>query len=148
MPKRYRVEITSSAERDAIGIYEYIELESPERAAKWFAEIERQMRTLSQLPTRCPMIPESEEIGAEYRQLIWGMYRTIFRIEGNIVLVVRVIHGAQLLESGTLETSGSPDPDARWWVLGHNLTGVSRLDARRRSFNHLQTSALLETDNW
>ena len=111
MPKRYRVEITRSAERDAVSAYEYIERKSPKRAAKWFAEIERQMRALSQLPTRCPIIPEAEEIGAEYRQLIWGNYRTIFRIDGNIVFVVRVIHGAQLLEPGTLETSGLPDRD-------------------------------------
>lgn len=111
MPKRYRVEITRSAERDAISIYEYIERDSPQRAAKWFVEIERQMRTLSQLPTRCPLIPEAPEIGVEYRHLIWGNYRTIFRIEGNIVFVVRVIHAAQLLETGTLETSGLPDSD-------------------------------------
>ncbi len=106
MPKRYRVEITRAAERDAISIYEYIERKSPQRAAKWFAEIERQMRTLSQLPTRCPIIPEADEIGAEYRHLIWGNYRTIFRIEGNIVYVLRVIHGAQLLDHGALEMSG------------------------------------------
>ncbi len=111
MPKKYRVEITRSAERDAIGIYEFIERKSPERAAKWFAEIERQMRTLSQLPTRCPMIPEADEIGAEYRHLFWGNYRTVFRIEGSTVYVVRVIHGAQLLETGTLETSDLPDSD-------------------------------------
>ena len=111
MPKRCRVEITRSAERDAISIYEYIARKSPQRAAKWFGEIERQMRTLSQLPKRCPTIPEADEIGAEYRHLIWGNYRTIFRIEGNIVYVVRIIHGAQLLEPGTLETSGQPDSD-------------------------------------
>lgn len=111
MPKRYRVEITRWAERDAISISEHIERDSPERAAKWFVEIERQMRTLSQLPTRCPLIPESAEIGVEYRHLIWGNYRTIFRIEGNIVYVVRVIHGAQLLEQETLETRGLPVSD-------------------------------------
>lgn len=111
MPKRFRVEITRSAERDAIGIYEYLERKSPKRAVKWFAEIERQMRTLSQLPRRCPDIPESDEIGAEYRHLIWGDYRTIFRIEGSTVYVVRVIHGAQLLDTRTLETSGLTDRD-------------------------------------
>ena len=111
MPKRYRVEVTRSAERDAIRIYEYIERRSPQRALKWFAEIERQMGTLPQLPARCPVIPEADDIGAEYRHLIWGNYRTIFRIEGRIVHVVRVIHGAQLLETGALETSGLPDSD-------------------------------------
>ena len=111
MPKRYRVEITRSAERDALRIYEYIERKSPQQAAKWFAEIERQMRTLSQFPARCPVIPEADAIGVQYRHLIWGNYRTIFRVEVRIVYVVRVIHGAQLLETGTLESSGLPDSD-------------------------------------
>ena len=50
------------------------------------------------------MIPEADDIGAEYRHLIWGQYRTVFRIEGGKVYVVRVMHSAQLLETGTLET--------------------------------------------
>ena len=111
MPKKFRVEITHSAERDAIRIYEHIERSAPERAAKWFVEVERQMRTLSQLPRRCPVIPEADDIGVEYRHLIWGNYRTIFRVERDTVVVVRVIHGAQLLESGILETSDLPDSD-------------------------------------
>ncbi len=103
MPKRCRVEITRSAERDALGIYDYSARDSPARAAQWFAEIERQMRTLSQLPKRCPVIPEAEDFGAEYRHLTWGNYRTIFRIKGSTVWVVRVLHGAQLLDTSLLE---------------------------------------------
>ena len=60
--------------------------------------------SLSQLPKRCPVIPEADDIGVEYRHLIWGSYRTIFRIEGSTVWVVRVVHGAQLLDTSTLET--------------------------------------------
>ena len=111
MPRRYRVEITRAAERDVTRIYEYIERRSPERAAKWFAEIERQAQTLSQLPNRCAVIPEAEDIGVEYRHLIWGHYRTVFRLEGRIVYVVRVVHGAQLLETETLETTALPESD-------------------------------------
>lgn len=111
MPKRYRVDFTRAAERDVIGIYEYIERRSPERAVKWFAEIERQAKTLSQYPRRCPVIPEAADVGVEYRHLIWGNYRTVFRIEGGTVYVVRVLHGAQLLDTTTLETSELPDSD-------------------------------------
>jgi plasmid stabilization system protein ParE len=103
VPRRYRVEITRAAERDVIRIYEYIERRSPERAVKWFVEIERQAQVLSRYPLRCPVIPEADDIGVEYRHLIWGLYRTVFRIEGSTVSVVRVIHGAQLLETGTIE---------------------------------------------
>jgi plasmid stabilization system protein ParE len=104
VPKRYRVEITISAERDALGIFDYIERESPRRALNWLSELERQIGTLSQTPLRCAVIPEAHELGVQYRHLIWGKYRTIFRVEGNNVWVVRVIHGAQLLDTSTLET--------------------------------------------
>ena len=103
MPRRYRVEIARSAERDLLGIYDYIERDSQQRAVKWFLEIERQIRALARSPKRCPVIPESEEIGREYRHLIHGSYRTIFRIEGEAVYVLRVVHGARLLDTSTLE---------------------------------------------
>jgi len=86
-----------------LGIYDYIERDSRQRAVKWFREIERQIRTLSRSPKRCPVIPESEEIGREYRHLIYGNYRTIFRIEGEVVYVLRVFHGARLLDASALE---------------------------------------------
>ena len=101
--------VPRAAERDVIRIYEYIERHSPERALKWFAEIEQQAKTLSQIPKRCPVIPEADEIGVEYRHLIWGQYRSLFRIEGGTVYVVRVVHGAQLLDTATLETTEPPD---------------------------------------
>lgn len=104
MPKRYRVEVTDSAEGDAFRIYEFIKEDSPSRAARWYGEIERQMRTLARFPRRCPVIPESAEIGVEYRHLIFGNYRTVFRIEDDTVWIVRIIHGAQLLDISSLET--------------------------------------------
>ena len=105
MPRRYRVEITRAAERDVVGIYEYIERHLPEAAVKWFAEIERQAKTLSQYPKRCPVIPEADDLGIEYRHLIWSHYRTVFRIQGSTVYVTRVIHSAQLLDTRALESS-------------------------------------------
>jgi toxin ParE1/3/4 len=103
VPRRYRVEITRAAERDVVGIYEYIADRSPERAVKWFAEIERQAQTLAPYPKRCPVIPEADDIGPDYRHLLWSHYRTVFRIQSSTVYVVRVIHGSQLLDTETLE---------------------------------------------
>lgn len=103
MPKKYRVEITATAERDALGIYEYIARDSPSHAVEWFREIVKQEKTLSSFPRRCPVIPEASDLGIEYRHLIWGNYRTVFRIHGHTVYIVRIIHGAQLLDTSTLE---------------------------------------------
>jgi toxin ParE1/3/4 len=101
--KKYRVEITATAEHDASGIYEYIARDSTSRAVEWFREIVKQEKILSNFPRRCPVIPESSDVGVEYRHLIWGNYRTVFRIHGDTVYIVRIIHGAQLLDTSILE---------------------------------------------
>jgi len=61
------------------------------------AEIERQIDSLEQFPLRCPVIPESRERGKEYRHLIYGDFRTVFRVDDFHVVIMRVIHSAQLL---------------------------------------------------
>jgi len=47
---------------------------------------------------RCPIIAEAQELEEKYRHLIYGNYRTIFRIEESKVIIMRVIHGARLLD--------------------------------------------------
>jgi hypothetical protein len=51
------------------------------------------------------VIPEADDIGIEYRHLLSGSYRAIFRIEGRMVWVVRIVHAAQLLDTSKLEAS-------------------------------------------
>ena len=104
MRERYRVRITAAAQRDVKSIHDYIAESAPRTADKWIGELDRQIQTLEQFPTRCAVIPEATELGREYRHLIYGRYRTIFRVEGRVVWIVRVIHGAQLLATEVLET--------------------------------------------
>ena len=105
MAKRYRVEITRTAERDIEAIYDFIVRDNPTAAREWVGAIERQISTLERSPARCPITPEAADLGREYRHLLYGPYRTIFRIEGARVIVVRVIHGARLLTFTLLEES-------------------------------------------
>jgi plasmid stabilization system protein ParE len=65
--------------------------------------VERQVSSREQWPRRCPVIPEASDLGIEYRHLIDAPYRTIFRIERARVIIVRVIHGGQLLDLDILE---------------------------------------------
>ncbi len=105
MAKRYRVDITRTAEQDIDSIYDFIARDNPAAANKWGKEVERQISTLSRSPARCPIIPEAGDLGREYRHLLYGAYRTIFRIVGSRVIVIRVIHGARLLTFSILEQS-------------------------------------------
>jgi plasmid stabilization system protein ParE len=97
MPVKYSVQITPAAERDVEEIWTYIADDSPENATSFILRLEEQIEALEQSPERCPLIPENELLGTGYRHLIYGAYRTIFRITGKTVLIVRIIHGARLL---------------------------------------------------
>ena len=95
--QKYRVEITKVAESDIREIFQYIASDNKTAAMKLVSEIAWQIDSLEQFPLRCPVIPESQELGREYRHIIYGNYRTIFRINGPRVIIMRVIHGARLL---------------------------------------------------
>ncbi|MEK7823249.1 MAG: type II toxin-antitoxin system RelE/ParE family toxin [Nitrospirota bacterium] len=95
--RKYRVEITGIAESDIREIFEYISSDNKTAAIKWVEEIERQIDSLEKFPLRCAVIPEAQELGKEYRHILYGNYRTIFRTEGIKVIVMRVIHSARLL---------------------------------------------------
>ena len=98
MPAKYSVEITPAAERDVEEIWTYIADDSPENATAFILRLEEQIEALEQFPKRCLLIPENEILGTGYRHLIYGAYRTIFRITGKTVFIVRIIHGARLLD--------------------------------------------------
>ncbi|MEW6107965.1 MAG: type II toxin-antitoxin system RelE/ParE family toxin [Nitrospirota bacterium] len=95
--QNYRVKITRTAESDINEIFQYIASNNETAAKKWIVEIERQIDSLEQFPLRCPVIPESKDLGKEYRHIIYGDYRTIFKIDGLTIVIMRVIHSARLL---------------------------------------------------
>ncbi|MBI5603154.1 MAG: type II toxin-antitoxin system RelE/ParE family toxin, partial [Deltaproteobacteria bacterium] len=76
----------------------YIAIDNPQAADNWVKEIERQIDSLEKFPARCPVILESQDLNKEYRHILYGNYRTIFRMEGSRVIIMRVIHGARLLD--------------------------------------------------
>jgi plasmid stabilization system protein ParE len=104
MSAKFRVEITRSAERDIDEIWTYISTDNPTQALEFITQLERQVATLERFPQRCPMIPENEILGTQFRHLIYGHYRTLFCVSGKVVYVLRIIHSARLLDSSMFET--------------------------------------------
>jgi len=96
--RSYKVEFTRSAKSDLIEIFDHIAKDNPRAASNFVTHLESQIRSLKEHPLRCPIIPETGEIKREYRQLLYGAYRTIFRISTKRVIIIRVIHGARLLD--------------------------------------------------
>jgi plasmid stabilization system protein ParE len=71
--------------------------DKPDAADKWAMAVRSRMLSLRQFPFRCEIIPEAEHWGLDYRHLIFGNHRIIFRVTENRVIVVRVVHGFQIL---------------------------------------------------
>ena len=84
-------------------IWEYIAQDKSDAATAFVLRLEEQIRTLERFPERAPLIPENELLGTAYRHLLHGNYRTIFKIVGSRVIILRVLHGARLLNTGILE---------------------------------------------
>jgi len=100
---KFVVEITPSAETDIAEIWDYISQDSPANAEAFILAVEKQIASLEKFPERCARIPENEVLGTSYRHLIHGSYRTIFRMAGYKVIILRVIHGSRLLDTSLFD---------------------------------------------
>ena len=103
MPAKFVVEISRAAEADAVEISDYIAQDRPDAADRFLQELEKLAANLERWPARCPLIAENELMGTAYRHLVYGNYRTIFRMSGRQVVVLRIIHGARLVDSSLFD---------------------------------------------
>jgi plasmid stabilization system protein ParE len=97
----YKVIIQERAERDIWDAFNYIYERAPDAAVPWYRRLKSDIQGLTDMPTRCVAIPDSEKLSMDLRQLIFGKrsgrYRIVFRIiEGQReVHVLTVRHGAR-----------------------------------------------------
>ena len=92
----FRVEIAPQAFEDLDAIAGYIRKHgSLESARRWLNSIIASIRKLSDLPSRCPLAEESEELEAEVHLLLHGRrnrrYKVYFAIHSETE-TVRVFH--------------------------------------------------------
>jgi len=87
--QNYKVEITRAARFDINEVFDFIARDNPVAAARFVKEMERQIRSLKKYPLRCPVIPEASELRREYRHMLYGAYRTIFKVGTKSVIIIR-----------------------------------------------------------
>jgi len=98
----YEIEVSAQAEADMREVYSWIAEVDSDFADQWYSGVVSQMETLSTLPHRCPLAPESRMrlLHMETRQLLYGKgywkYRILFQVAGNTVWISHVRHGARL----------------------------------------------------
>ncbi len=104
MPTRFEVRFTRKAQQDVEEIWTFIAQDSTDEATGFIRQLDKHISTLERFPARCPLIPENEVMHSAYRHLIHGKYRVIIRVSGKIVWVVRIVHGARLLDLSMVES--------------------------------------------
>lgn len=103
MRKKYKVKIALSAQLDFRIIWDYISQNNPSNASVFISEIEKRILNLSVFPEKHPFIPEGDLVQiAEYRHCIHKKYRIIYRIQKDIVYILRIFHGSKLLDIDSL----------------------------------------------
>ena len=84
--------ITSPARHDLRAIAEYIARDNPARAISYVKELNDKIRAVSAQPL---IYPERELWRKGLRSAPHGRYHIVFRIEGEFVEFLRVLHGAR-----------------------------------------------------
>lgn len=97
MTKKYQVNLSQQAQNDLEYIFYYISDDSIKKAENFILQLEKKIYSLEIFPGRHPLIAENEFFGTDYRHLIYKKYRIIYRIKDSYVFILRIIHGARLL---------------------------------------------------
>ncbi len=98
MTTAYDVFIAASAQRDLQQIFTCIGADNVIAARRFIGELEEKIYTLAALPMRCALIAENSFFSTDYRHLLHKNYRVIYKISGNAVYVLRIVHASKLLQ--------------------------------------------------
>lgn len=94
MTDRFDVRLSAPAERDIEAIYEYLYAHgSPDIAGDLLTKLLDRIDSLEFFPMRGAIVPEVEIDADELRQFVIGVYRGIYFVEDDVVLIVAVIDG-------------------------------------------------------
>jgi plasmid stabilization system protein ParE len=95
--KKYKINISEHAQSVLEHIFYYIADDSFGNARKFILQLEKKVYSLQNNPDRNPLIPENEFFGTSYRHLIHKKYRIVYRNKDDSVFILRILHGAKLL---------------------------------------------------
>ena len=92
----YQIEWSTKAELDVDRVLLWFQGQrASDAAAHWLKGLREQVRSLQNNPERCPMASEAEDVGLPIRELLFGRYRILFQVEGDIVRISHVRHSAR-----------------------------------------------------
>lgn len=87
-----KVRITAEAERDLEGIADYIARDNPSKALAFIHELRDKCLGLAEMPLAFPKLTRYEPSGI--RRRVHGSYQIFYRIDGQQVIILHILHGA------------------------------------------------------
>ena len=97
--KVYNVIVSKSAEDDLREIVDYYKTLNPSYVESVIAQFEHNILSLSHFPLSGRVVPELYDQGIEqYREIIQGLYRIVYEIRAEEVVVHAVIDSRKILE--------------------------------------------------
>lgn len=103
----HNVRITRRAYEQIDESAQYIAADSPNAARRWRDKILGDIEMLQHFPLRHGLAPEAAAVGVEVRQMMHGVYRILYTVDGNIVTIHGIRHGSRQ----SLQPDELPRPD-------------------------------------
>ncbi len=82
-------------------IAEYIALDKPDAARRWLENIFREVEKLELFPKSGRKVPEINH--EDIREIIFGNYRIIYKINEEEIIIASIRHGKQLLDKNEIK---------------------------------------------
>jgi plasmid stabilization system protein ParE len=92
-----RIRLSSEARRDLIAIGDFIARDDPFRAISFVKELTDKCAGLADMPLSFQLVPRYEKKGI--RRRVHGNYQIFYRVDGELIYVLRVLHGARDYEA-------------------------------------------------
>ena len=84
--------IRAAVRRDLQDIADYIARDNPETAVGFARQLVNKVNQIAEQPF---IFPIKEELGINLRSALHGHYHIIFEIDGDNVIIFRILHGAR-----------------------------------------------------
>ncbi|HPG38803.1 MAG TPA: type II toxin-antitoxin system RelE/ParE family toxin [bacterium] len=82
-------------------IMDYISLDKPDAARKWAENLFEKIENLQLFPKSGRVVPELKR--ADIRELIYGNYRIIYKIQLESTVILTIRHGKQKLQDQDID---------------------------------------------
>jgi toxin ParE1/3/4 len=87
-----RLRVTLQAKNDVDQIHDHIALDKPSAARRWLQRMRQQFKFLA----KNPGVGEArDDLRPQLRGVSVGNYVVFFRVSGEVLEIVRVVHGAR-----------------------------------------------------